>query len=838
MDPTHAPEICRVTNELSAEETKAFSEIARRSRLTRESLVQSLWALMLSGYAGSSDVIFGTVVAIRPPELAGIESIVGVLTNTLPTRVRLRDDQPFVRCAERLQEQHSERMDHATASLRDIQQWCHIHGQSEWLESIVVSEPVIHDGYAPSEVSHLAIRVADYQEWTGFPLALVVSGSSQLCMQFESDVSRISAELLSALASYFRRATRALIDEPDLSADELRERATEQNLKIEASPCSESSDSRVIQTIPGLFDKHVDAAPHRPAVVSGDEVFTYANVSDRSKTIAARLLNAGVGTGDIVGVSLSHSANLLPSLLGVMRAGAAFLPLDPECPPDRLAAMLDDAAPKLILTDEMHAEQLASIGVASMIVDYSSTPRTGARPSLPVINGTSLAYVIFTSGSTGRPKGIAVEHHSVVNLLEDLSARLQVSEADVFASTTSISFDISILELFLPLANGARVAMFDRDVKRDGRSLDRGLRDSNVTFMQGTPAYWTLLINSGWRGNDNLTVLTGGERLPVDLGRQLLQRASAVWNLYGPTEATIWCMAEPVGDSRSKISIGSPIAETRIEVLDSRGRRVPVMAPGELCIAGDCLARGYLNRPAETARRFLPDEFSCNPGTRIYRTGDIVRVDSAGIVEYLGRNDGQTKILGHRVEVAEIEAAIMEWEGADECVVLTVTDSLQMNSLAACISVGERNADEESVRRFLSQKLPGYMRPAQVLLRDRLPRTISGKVDTSALKSELAGNTPQIAQGGGAIQSIEQAVSRVWRETLRRDQIGSDQNFFDVGGNSLQLLGVFDSIREQIGDRGLMLVDLFRFPTIAAITEYISSLGNEMPATTRTEDRE
>jgi amino acid adenylation domain-containing protein len=516
-----------------------------------------------------------------------------------------------------------------------------------------------------------------------------------------------------------------------------------------------------------------------------------------------------------VAVYAEPSLDALVGLLGVLKSGAAYLPLDPLYPADHLAFVLRDAVPRVVLTSRARRAALPADGPPVLALDPDAD-EPGADPDdtgAPVYGhrppATALAYVLYTSGSTGRPKGVQVTHRSVVNLLAAMRREPGLGAGDVLLSVSAWTFDIAALELFLPLTTGARVVIAGRRVATDGPELARLVTESRATFMQATPATWRMLLHAGWAGSRGLTALCGGEALAPDLAEDLLARCGTVWNCYGPTETTIWSTVARVRPG-IPITIGRPIANTRVYVLDDHLQPVPIGVPGELCIGGAGLARGYLNRPELTAERFVRDPFSGEPGVRLYKTGDRVRWLPDGNLEYLGRFDHQVKLRGFRIEPGEVEVALGRHPRVRAAVVLVREDRPGDHRLVAYVVPHAGAAPEPAaLRAHLEERLPAYMVPSAFVILDALPVTANGKVDRRALPAPSspsgAANAPRTP--------VEEKLAAIWAEVLGVPQVGVRDNFFELGGHSLLAVRLLARIQNAFGVR-LSLAGVFDQATI------------------------
>ncbi len=574
------------------------------------------------------------------------------------------------------------------------------------------------------------------------------------------------------------------------------------------------------RTVAQLIDDQARRRPDAVAVAFATEQLTYAELSERVTRLAYRLIAVGVAPGQRVGVVLHRSIDLVVALLATMKAGAAYVPIDPEYPASRIALMLEDSAVAAILTEESLRSRLPVTGprvvIAAELAEAALLPPRAA--TLPVVNADALAYVIFTSGSTGRPKGVQIRQRSLVNLLWSMAKEPGLREDDVVLALTTLSFDIAALELWLPLITGATLVIAPREAQGDGLALGRLLTACGATVMQATPATWKLLLDSGWPGDPRLRALCGGEALSASLARRLLERCGALWNLYGPTETTIWSAVHRVERARSfhgpTVPIGHPIANTQLHVLDEQRKPCGIDVVGELFIGGDGVSPGYLGSPALDAEKFVTVG-----ATRLFRTGDQVRRRSSGELEFLGRRDQQIKLRGFRIELGEIEAAIAGQPGVTDAAVVVRSFGPDDQRL-----VGYYVADQAlPLRPVLAAQLPHYMVPSSLIRLDALPLTPNGKLDRNRLPAPV---TPAVAEAGSSSPAgaLEQLVQRAWSETLAVavDAAALDTNFFDLGGHSLLLPALHRRLVAATG-RAFPLVTLFEHPTVRRFAAYLGA---------------
>jgi amino acid adenylation domain-containing protein len=573
--------------------------------------------------------------------------------------------------------------------------------------------------------------------------------------------------------------------------------------------------------------------PNAAAVQFRHLSLTYCELDARSNQLARFLRNKGIGPEVLVGVCLERSIEMVVALLGVLKAGGAYVPVDPAYPSDRIQYVFDDARIPLLLTQDALVSNLPATSAEVVCLDPdwkafctedSARVETNVRPE-------NLAYVIYTSGSTGKPKGVQIEHRSAVNFLCSMRKRPGMTATDVLVAVTTLSFDISGLELYLPLLVGGRLVIASGDATSDGRLLMQLLEKSGASIMQATPTTWRILLESGWKGNSALKALVGGEALSVDLARQLAVHCGSVWNMYGPTETTIWSSVYKVeGKDEKLVPIGQPVANTTFYVLDDKLRPVAAGAEGELYIGGEGLARGYFERAELTAEKFVCNPFSSQPGARMYRTGDLVRYKPDGNVEFLGRIDHQVKIRGFRIELGEIEAVLEQHSGIRHAVVIAREDVPGDKRLVAYYVPETRGALTGSkLREHLARQLPDYMIPSAFVLMEKLPLTPNGKVDRKALAAPTAQDFASQSEYVAPRNATERKLVELWETVLGMSPISVTANFFDLGGRSVLAARLFTKILRTFG-KELPLSTLFRAPTVeqlakeldpsAAIEEY------------------
>ncbi|QEU88461.1 non-ribosomal peptide synthase/polyketide synthase [Streptomyces viridosporus] len=808
----------RVSRWLSEESTAALTALARRYGFTLNTLVQGAWALTLAGLTGRRDVVFGATVSGRPPEVPGIESMAGLFINTLPVRVRLRHDETVAELLTRLQAEQLDLMDHQYLGLSEIQR---IAGHGELFDTLAVLENYPLDPEKLRAPGALDVTHIDGRDATHYPVTFVVLPGDRLELRLNHRPELLPADRAEAMADRLTDLLARITAEPDLPVgrlDHLTEAERERVLH------TWNGARRAIEpaTFPALFEAQAARTPHAPAVLSDDESLSYAQLNERANRLAHHLIDRGVGPERIVALLLPRSVDIVVARLAVMKAGGAYLPVDPDYPADRIAYMLHDADPVLVLTTGHDADRLPESTAAARLLldrlDLTTAPATDPtdanRPAPLTV--AHPAYVIYTSGSTGRPKGVVVSHQGLAAFASVLAERCAVGPHSRVLQFSSPSFDASVLELCMSLPRGAALVVPPPGPLAD-EALGRVLADRAITHALIPPA--ALATVPAMDLPDFTTLIVGGDATDAALvdrwapGRRMV-------NAYGPTESTVVAtISEPlVAGAGTAPPIGTPIVNTRVYVLDAALRPVAPGVVGELYLAGEQLARGYLGRPALTAERFTACPYG-DAGGRMYRTGDLVRWGSDGTLEYLGRADHQVKLRGFRIELGEIEAALTACEGVGRSVVLVREDRPGDKRLVAyTVPDGASAPDAGALRAALSAVLPEYMVPSAFVTLDALPLTANGKLDRKALPAPEhtaagTGRSPRTPQ--------EEILCALFADALGVPEVGPDDSFFELGGHSLLATRLTGRIRVALGVE-LQVRALFETPTPAGLAARLS----------------
>jgi len=882
-----------VTSVLDSQATSTLQRSAAALGVTPFSVLVTLWHAVLDRYRSGGDLVFGIPIANRL--CTEDERVVASLIETIPFRPSALDlsNVEAVRRASGTESSHPGGDEDAALDQHLDQSICRTHQQ--WiedfqhrglpLERIVDALGIERPGDGMPLVNHLflhqvALRGSsrigegsiedyhtDYSSLAAYETALAVeTHGPQTSLILVYDPQRIAGEIADNLLASLKHLLSEFLDRNTLVESRLAEGPSVPGLMsrsmgaAEAARIAGRSMGRLLDDEPRSFLEQFRSArlrnPQAPAVIDQDEKVSYAALDDLSTQIAVSLRARGIERDAIVAVDIQRRTALSALLIGIWKAGAAYLPLDPSHPAGRIREVLEDAHPQCLIHENpiRHQstaipEDLRCISLAEILQESAERVRQNQLPSLQCDpHPTDLAYLIYTSGSTGKPKGVAIEHRSVSNLVRSFARQPGLGRRESILASTTISFDISVLELFLPLAVGGTCFLAPRSISEDPESVIEFLGNHDVDVLQGTPSSIRMLMTLGWKARAGQRIWCGGEPLHADLARQLLEMEAELWNVYGPTETTVWSMLHRVSlDQLPGISLGHPIDHTTIRVLDARKRPVPVGVQGELWIGGAGVARGYWKKPELTADRFrslgthgLKNQgsqglSSCGKESRFYRTGDIVRWLPGGGLQFLGRADRQIKIRGQRIELGEIEAILNALPGIGESAVTAAPGPDGQPRLIAFYSgTGTERVEPADVQRALAERLPSAMIPGSLIALASIPHSVAGKIDYRALPLDpcvlgaTSGNADRPPYAAPR-DSIEQHIADAWSEVLRVTAVGIHDNFFDLGGHSLTAAQVFARLRQHFGTP-IPLRELYRRPTIAQLAQWYRDSAAQQPA--------
>ena len=807
-------------------------ERARALGVSAATLCHVAWAQVLARASGRDDVVFGTVLFGRMQGGEGADRAMGSFINTLPMRIRVGSAgaEASVR---RTHAMLAELLRHEHASLA-LAQRCSAVGAPAPLFTALLNYR--HGGRKTrAEALAAAARaesdggVRSYtEERSNYPLAMSVDDLGEAMRLTAKVKAQVEAGLVCALmhtaleglVEALERAPERPVGSIDVLPESERARVLEEWNRTGADFPAESC-------VHELFEEWAGRTPDAVALVFAGEPLTYAELNRRANRLAHHLRERGVGPDVRVGICMERSLEMVVGLLGVLKAGGAYVPLDPDYPLERLRYMVEDSAPAAVLTQSAVRDRLGGLGVATVALDADAEEwagRPATNPARGALRADHLTHMIYTSGSTGRPKGVMMEHRGGVNRFKWMQRlhQLGVNDTGAMLQNSSFSFDASVWELLWPLSSGARVVLSPPQAHRDLKGLVETIRREDVRAAFFVPSMLQLLLESGGVENSGLRrVMCGGEALPPALVRRLRELLPGVelFNMFGPSEASqaVTGRVPPVGEGDATVPLGRPNPNTRVYILDGRGAPVPVGVAGELYIGGVQMARGYLGRPALTAERFLPDPHGREPGARLYRTGDLGRWRRDGTIEYLGRMDFQVKVRGFRIELAEIEARLVEHAAVREATVVAREDTPGDKRLVA-YWLGEA-AEAETLRAHLGESLPSYMVPSAYVRLEKWPLSPNGKLDRKALPAPEGG--AYAARGYEAPEGeTEQALAEIWSEVLGIERVGRRDNFFEVGGHSLLATRLVVRIKHEM-DVDLALRDVFEKPELSQLAQQV-----------------
>jgi amino acid adenylation domain-containing protein len=798
----------------------ALRAVSRSESATLYMTLLGAFQVLLARYSGQTDICIGTPTAFRIRKET--EHLIGSFLNSLVMRTDLSGDPtfrellarvrdtalgayehqhlPFERVIEVVQPQRSLSYSPLFQVLFQLRNFPEISAR---LDGVEVSKLEFDSGTAQVD---LTLEVTESER--GLDCVLVYNTS----LFDQSTARRMLGHFATLLEGIALNPGARIAELPMLTAPE-RERLLSEWIQTSV----DVPDATACQ----LFEEQVQDSPQAVAVSDASVEWSYAELDRRANAVASRLRAQGVEPGSLVAICAGRSAKMLAGLLGIWKAGAAYVPLDPSYPKDRLQFILEDSGATLVLTESGMSATLGGISAPIILLDdcLATTDSGDAFNPSP----DDLAYVLYTSGSTGRPKGVAVPQSALTNLLYSMGRMLDAGPGDTILALTTISFDIAGLELFLPLICGARVHIAGREEASDGRLLADAIQASGATIVQATPATWQILADTGWQGKADLRMLCGGEALPASLAEWLCARGR-VWNVYGPTETTIWSTAAELFPDDLRVVIGKPIDNTSVYVLDPSGRPVPAGVPGELYIGGAGLARGYWNRDELTAEKFVRNPIPGQLDSRLYRTGDLVRYLADGNLEFLHRLDSQVKLRGFRIELEEIESVLRSHPGVRAAAAKIFDPESAAARLVAFYSPSVENCPglEGSLRDLAASKLPSYMVPSAFVAMPELPLTPNDKVDRRALLAPA--EAPRNTEVTGPRDSTETLLVQIWERVLDRRPIGIHDDFFALGGHSLLGARLLARLDQAFGTR-LLLSTFFEAPTVAQMAERLRTGG-------------
>jgi amino acid adenylation domain-containing protein len=775
-------------------------------QLSREQSV-SMFITMLAGfsitcqrYARQDEVAIGTPFANRShqPEL---EKVMGCFINTLPLMADLSGNPSFNEVLKRLRKVvfgASGQQDMPFERIIDVLQ----------PKRDPSYNPVFQVGFtfqeAPMEIDFPDCTVKSqclHNETTKFDiLAWLWDAEDGIHGLLEYNTALFETETLESFCNHYEQLLESASKQPDLPISQLCMTSTQEQKHITQQFNQTELNINETDRIQNLFEKQVTENKNKIAVICDDRQYTYNELNIKANQLAHYLIQQGVKPGSLVGLCLDRSVDVLAMLLGILKAGAGYVPLDPEYPEDRLAYMVEDAEMKFLITETKHKEQFSTVEKLLELETFNEQ-LTHQPDTIPDVNipADSTAYVIYTSGSTGKPKGVVVPHNAVVNLLYGIAKKPGLNRDDKLLGVSTLSFDIATIDLYLPLTVGAQLVLATKDDAIDGERLLELMTEHDITFMQATPITWRILISEGWSAGENFKAISTGEAMPKDLARDLFTRTSELWNMYGPTETTVWSTGYQITDAEAPVLIGEPVANTQCYILDTEMQIVPIGVSGELYIGGTGVTKGYLNREELTDERFITNPFQ--PNSKLYRTGDLVKYTRDGNIDYQQRIDNQVKVRGFRIELGEIESVLSKLDSIKQAVVTVKEQRPGDPRLVAYVILNENTSvTTTSIRQEVRKDLPDYMLPQSIVELEEMPLTPNGKINHRELPSPFTNNA-QDDDITAPRNSAEQQLVAIWSDALDMpaENICVFDNFFDIGGHSLLSMSVISKIRDVTG---------------------------------------
>lgn len=807
---------------LDRELTDKLHAVARVNGCTLFMLTYAALATLLHRYTGATDIAIGTQVAGR--DQIETENLVGLFVNTLVLRLNMTGNPSFTALLGLARGVIAEALEHETMPLEKV-----IEGLTRKRypgHNAVFSVNFIYQRSFIENTDYGTFRLIDLPSWSAGamhdlnffmverPEGWRLSCEYNTSLYLQASIERLLRHFVNILSAVSADPTAPIAAVPILDANERRHLVVECNDTAAAYPRD--------LTFAHLFARQAAETPSAIAVVAGAQSLTYRELEKRSDTLARQLISLGFGPSERVGVFVNRTADLIIAPLAILKAGSAYIPLDPTYPTERLTQIIEQSGlVAIVARSESVPPTLRSVPIVA--IDNPSEPPES--PTLPSIRPEDTAYVIFTSGSTGQPKGVQIPHGALTNFLCAMRGTPGFAAQDTIVAVTTICFDIAALELFLPLTLGAKVVIAGEEETKDGSLLLSLLKRAKARVLQATPATWELLIEAGWRGDPQLRMLCGGEAMPRHLADRLLDRSPELWNMYGPTETTIWSSARRITRGDGPILIGPPIANTQFYVVDTNDALVPQGAIGELTIGGDGIAAGYWGMPTLTSERFPTDRFRDAPGAKLYRTGDLVRMRQDGELQYLGRADQQIKLRGFRIELGEIEAVLLRHNAVRRATAITGESVSGETAIFAYVELRDAAARRqqivEALRADIAARLPGYMRPRDIVVLDLIPLLPNGKIDRRALplpgpeeKAETARLQP--------LDDLETRLAQIWREILGVKSVDASADFFELGGHSLLAARLLARVEGAFGHR-ISMSALFESPGFTAFANLLRS---------------
>ncbi|WBW99496.1 non-ribosomal peptide synthetase [Oceanirhabdus sp. W0125-5] len=831
---------------IDEETTKKIQQLAKENRVTLNTVFKAIWGLLLQKYNNTNDAIFGNIVSNRPPNIEGVEEMLGIFINAVPVRVKTNEEMTITELLKKLQEQGIVADKFSYMPLAEIQ-------SKNVLKSELINHLMVFENYPLENVQRskeeddLTIIKGSFNIYgeTNYDLNIIIIPGKTINIKFKYNANKYGDQYIKTVSSHIKTIANAIVKQPEIKISEIEMLSEEEKTQIIYDFNDTKMDYPEEKTVHELFEEQAEKNPENVAVKFNLDNLTYSELNARANQLARILRNKGVKPNSVVAIMVNNSLNLIIGILGVLKAGGAYLPIDPNYPKDRIEYMLEDSGTKLILSEK---SLVNGISFSEEVIDiFNEELYVGDCSNVNNINTSSdLAYIIYTSGTTGKPKGVMVNHYNLVNYCSSIVSKLSLTAEDETALLSSYAFDLGYTAIFSSLVIGSTLHLIKEDDYKNPEKLVEYLM-GDITYIKITPSIFNMIINSGCarelkRSKLRLIIL-GGESINIKDIEKFLSLGVGNGNIqivnhYGPTEATIGCIATFVDLDNLECFrniIGRPINNNKAYIIDRNRKLCGVNIPGELCISGEGLTRGYLNRPELTGDKFIDNPFEGRK--KMYRTGDLARWLPDGNIEFLGRIDQQVKIRGFRVELGEIESRLASHEEIKEAVVLA-KENEEGNKYLCAYLVTYIELTVRELRRYLSKTLPDYMIPTKYIRLDKMPVTSNGKVNRKALPVP-EGNMETGVEYAPPTNEIQEKLVQVWEEVLGVNRVGINDNFFDMGGHSLKAIKLMSKIHK-IFNVEVPLSEIFNRPVLKELAKYIkidSGSENEYIQIQRVEEK-
>ncbi|NEQ41319.1 MAG: amino acid adenylation domain-containing protein, partial [Okeania sp. SIO3I5] len=774
---------------------------------------------LLSRYSGEERVVFGVTVSGRTGNISGVEKMVGLFINTLPLMVRISQEENLISWLEGIQESMLKVQDYSYTPLFEVQSRSEIPGGMPLFESIVIFENYPMQKNQESEKDSIQLSSSGGFEHTNYPLTVVAVPGDKLLVRISYDTVVFEKETIERLLGHLDTIFSAIVENPEQMVGELPLLTETERHQLLVEWNNTQTEYPQDKCAHQLFEEQVELNPDAIALVFEEKQLTYQQLNNTANQLAYYLQSLGISSEVKVGVCLERSVEMIVGILGILKAGGAYVPIDPNYPTERLSYMLNDSGIKVLLTTEKLLSSIPSTTAQIVCLDRDQKLiEQQSQSNLDTgVSSKNLAYVIYTSGSTGKPKGVAIEHQSLCNLVQEQKRLFEVTPESRILQFASISFDASVWEIFMAVTHGSRLILGEASQLLPGDDLKQIMERSWVTHVTLPPSALAVLPSSELPTLDKIIV--AGEACPRELAHQW-SVGRHFFNAYGPTESTVCATVAEIDDGSEQISIGRPIGNTKIYILDNNLQPVPIGVTGEMYIGGDGLARGYLNRPELTTEKFIPNPFAVGS---LYRTGDLACYLPDGNIKFIGRIDNQVKVRGFRIELGEVEAVLNDRPQIQQAVVIVREDSSENKFMVAYVVPEDQSLNSSELKEDIKQKLPKYMVPSVFVFLESLPLTPNGKIDRKALPAPEV----EIKQGEEYIAprtETEEMIANIFASVLRVAKVGIYDNFFDLGGHSLLATQLVSQLKEALEIEMIPIKTIFEFPTVAELAQKLTQL--------------